>query len=595
MPTERDDSKALREAFGGSNDVSTLIQWLDDPVVGGCAAAALGAIRDPRAILPLLRAAVDGRYPSALFIDIAGTIIESLRPELSGLAEALRFVLRHEDTEALALELADAIGRGGTLRRHAIRVATWVADDDCVSSVMLALCDPVAADAAVDYLGTHVEQLRARASALGRHPAAVRRGALRAIREIGCAEDLGWVGPFLRDADPDVRAEAVRTVGAIGPGHEIDHIIEMLGDDVPEVAMTSAQVLAGTDISEHVDRVAKQARAATGYRASAAATLLANVPGLWEHEVLGEIAEKLCDSGGQAAREALALSVGLASERSRRVAAALAADEAPAVRAAVAAALIVSSDAVAREVLDQLVLDASPDVRAAAVHSLAIAGGREGSLLVSAVLDDEAPEVVCAALGALGEMRMTAFAEDVEAACGDGNPEIAVAAMRSLGKLDSALASKVAREQMSGGRPRQVRVAVAELLLAEDAESAAVMFELLGDPEPEVRAAAAAHAFRVLRAEALPLLRTLSADPSTDLAAMKALAASGDAGIEELCRLVSGDTECDRVTACAVLGGSGHARAHQALTDLLSRGGEDGPWYALLGLMGSPDGWAQVA
>ncbi|GMV50346.1 MAG: hypothetical protein NBKEAIPA_00336 [Nitrospirae bacterium] len=219
------------------------------------AAALLGSLKDPRAVLPLTRALHD--TDRAVRDAAIGALASIGEPSMMALATCLTDPALHvqEAASAVLATLADsrvfvplveALGsRDWIVRMHAAKGLGRIGDPSAVSALMPLLQDKVKAvreeaAAALAALGTAA--VAALIDALQHEEWLVR---LHAIEALGKLKSPEAVEPLLRtlfnDRDSAVREDVVRALGAIGDARAVDYLVLIMKE--PSLRLYAVEAL----------------------------------------------------------------------------------------------------------------------------------------------------------------------------------------------------------------------------------------------------------------------------------------------------------------------------------------------------------------
>jgi HEAT repeat protein len=512
-------------SIGERSAAPRLLPLLDDPLLQGAAAEAIGALGGDDAAAPLARllnephaplaavtgalAALDARSGSAngSSTNVARIVAATLAPAgLRALVAALRSVSEAE-------------------RPALVRVLGWLDGDDVDTVLAAALSEAATRDVAADAL--------------------VRRGAraVPALLEVLAREhharddDAGDAGDA-DDAGAPARRAAAAALGRLGATSAVPALVSLL-DDVPDVAVVAAGALG------HIgDRRAFE-------------PLLARLDDA--HAAVRQVAVSALHSIGH-------------RDMSARLPALLAHDS-PRVRESAARIAGYLGDASVLEPLLALCDDADDAVRRAAVEQLSRFDDPRARAALRKALEAGEPGTRAAAARALAYGLASDATPWLVAACRDADPWVRYYAARAFRRLATPDSAASLLELALHDRVPPVRIAAVEALAAlGDDERLAALRPLADDPDPAVAGPALLALGAARDTETLAALHSALTHAARvcRVAALDALGRRGDAASVDAIAVVarsSADAE-ERALALAALASIPGERAVSALVDV---------------------------
>lgn len=372
-----------------------------------------------------------------------------LDPPLSGRSIRLVFEAVHGSgpmggvcvSELKLMALRDPLGDDHALRQRLRRAVEQLADDQLAPRAMnelLAIGQP-AVPALRDALDLSNPNLAMRA--------------MRTLGELGDRGALRLVAPVATHADPEIRATALWTLGALRSSEHVDAIRAWYDASHADERDRAFDALARTGDPRALEVVMVELVDGTQARQASAVRHLAR---FGDDAVLG--VQPLLSSTVVRERAAALRALGGV--------------EVPAAAAYIEAGMV----------------DLEPDVRAAAIAALARRGGRGAHAQIASRWRSSARVERLAVAVALGDIGDRDDLETLELLAADGSHSVRVAAARSLGRLGPTATSALRRLALMGPDGGTALAAAGAFVMQPDVSPGAAAVELLGSRHPEARA-----------------------------------------------------------------------------------------------------------
>jgi HEAT repeat protein len=495
---------------------------LHDPVLGGAAAEAIGALGD-EALVPVLAAALDADGTPALAIVSALASIHARYEETCGGGAQIEDLTRRTVSNQGASRVLDFVRRAsGVELRSALLVLSWTRLPQVGAALTHLLGDATFSHDVVETLvrfGSPVVDLLV--SHLGRGAVATRRAAAVALGRIGDRRAVPALLGVLETGERDLLIPVAGALARLGDRAAFEPLLPLLGDSDPAVRQAVIGALNSIGHPDMASRICDLLSSADPNERESAV----KVAGYFGYEgcadqLLARV-EDLDERVRSAAIEHIAY---LDDPRVRPALSRALTAGTPRCRAAAAASLGHMDDAASRADLTRALADSDPWVRYFAVRSLGRSAEPDAAdALAGRALEDTAPPVRLAAIEALAATGGPRAVEILRTLAGADDPDIAVTAIRSLGTIRDADVSALLLDALRSEHPAR-REAAAQALASSVAPSAVEALQWTASADDDMRVVDAALA-------ALGDMASRRGDSEASrqaVAALVAVAAGGD-------------------------------------------------------------------
>ncbi|HLK90276.1 MAG TPA: HEAT repeat domain-containing protein [Polyangia bacterium] len=468
------------DVLGRSGDpraVLPLTELLEEPHYAGEAARALGRSGDRAAVAPLMRLLGRGVGATVRVAALALCDLRQRSAEHFGSGDRIEEAIRQAGDPAVVRHVVRALSEGDPGEQIALCFVIGTLADASAAPALLALLNgppevAAAASAALRRLGPDAEAQILKEIRDG----GTRRVLLPLISQPAAT---ALVVDCLRDADPDVRAQACETLGRMGATTATADLFPLLADANSRVAFAAMGTIQALGGRETQDLALAAARAPTARVRRSALRILAYFA---FPLALDTLFDALLDS----------------DER---------------VREAAIQGLPFFDDPRALEALLAATKTSAPRTRAAAFRAL---GQCVGDLRVSAYLikglGDPDPWVRYYACQSLGKLAFEPAAQAIGELLVDPAGQVRVAAVEALSFLSSDAALTALESAARDGEPDVRRAALVGLGVAHRAESLPVILQAVAASEPATRVVALSALSGFRAPEALKALLECAAD-----------------------------------------------------------------------------------
>jgi HEAT repeat protein len=573
------------DALSRINDpavASRLVPLLQDEMVGGQAAEALGQIGDEEAIPPLAAALDRPQGSPSSIVDALTGIHRRYADMFSGGAAHIEDQVRAAISPRGAQRLIEAATRAsGASLRQFVTVLGWLRGAAVERALAHMVGTPGAQgellEAIVRFGAPMVDRL---IEQLGSEEIETRRAAAIALGRIG---DRRAVEPLVARLDEDDRDLLVVAAGALarlGDRRAFEPLLALIGDTdlaVRQAAIGALNSIGHPEMGARMrasledgdPRVRESAVKITGYFGYASCV-----------EALLDRCRDTDETVRAAALEHIAY---LDDARGVPLLIAALANDTPRARAAAAQALAHADGPAVLDSLRRAIGDPDPWVRYFSVTSLGRLADRASlPRLERIAAEDPAPQVRIAAVGAIGDIGVASDSGAVTmlATFGEAiDDDLAIAALRALGSVRTPAALEALRRGLSAADPGR-RAAAAEAI-ARHGEAPAI--ELLrwiaaADRDPVIVRAAIGGLSRIAASaapharEAIAAIAELAGDPVRRADAIAALAQVPEAAIPRVAEALSSRDRSVRRAVVEALGRLAHPAASAYLVGALADG-----------------------
>ena len=542
-------------SIGEPSVMPRLLPLLDDPLLQGAAAEAIGALGGDDAAAPLARLLDDPQAPLAA-VTGALAALDARGGNANGASTNVARIVAATVAPAGVHALLEALRSASDAERPAMtRVLGWLDGDDVDAALVAALAEPATTATAADALVRRgARAVPALLEVLVREPGArgddgadasddgdarARRAAAAALGRLGATSAVPALVALLDDAR-DVAVVAAGALGHIGDRRAFEPLLARLDDAhaaVRQVAVSALHSIGHPDMAARLPallahdspRVRESAVRIAGYLGDASvlepllalcddtddAVRRAAVEQLSRFDdpraraTLGRALE--AGEAGTRASAARALAYDLAPDATPRLVAACH-DADPWVRyyAARAFRRLASADS-AEPLLELALCDPLPPVRIAAVEALAALGDDGWLAALCPLADDPDPAVAGPALLALGAARGAETLAALLSALTHPARVCRVAALEALGgRADAASVDALALVARGSADAEERALALAALASIPDQRAVSALVDVAEDPK---RSGAVVEALAGLSEERIAWLRPALTHP----------------------------------------------------------------------------------
>ncbi len=514
---------ACAEALGKLRDpaaVDPLLACLNQSTRGWldyAAAEALGAIGDQRALGPLLTALNRSSLREPV-LEALGKIgnADTLGPLLAGLADPIRIVrevavaataaiwrnsaeparrhiaetVRAEATDRAADALEEIlVSNSGELRKAAIMLLGWAGRERSLRKLLLLLTEEDLLDPTIRALGSlDPDRAGFLLEYLTSDNGLVRRAAAQAAGELRLAGAEDSLIALLADENGHVRSAAAEALGRLRSAKARTSLLALLRDEYASVQESAIRALGAIGDGALIDELVRDFSARDAALRRNIVLLLGHFP----DERVADLLLFAMKDAEPVVRKAVIQSLGAVPGGKSLKALLLAiTDDDPEVRMLAAEALAGSDDPHAQEALFPLLEDADLWVRAAAARGLAKGGGERAGAALTAHLETAADIFLLAIVDVLGRLRYAPARGHLLRLTTHADPEIRKAALTALGEYGGATARDAAAASLGDGH-WSVRKAAIDVLARDKSAAAQAHLARVAehDPDPIVRRAA---------------------------------------------------------------------------------------------------------
>ncbi len=577
-------------AIGGADAIAALSSRLMDESLALVAIEAMGATRDPRALLPLLDAGAQaGPLLAEPILNAIGRVLESIDDDVRPTLDMLRPAAMRIMSADVRSALERALGTPGEARIRGLRVAAWIGDPALAPGVCLAAEDPEATPLAVAFLTRDLDAVMPYLETGLKNPyPAVRLAIAEAIGVVGDARARHLIEPLLSDPNQAVCLAAIDGLAVIGDSEDAGLVVPLLASDLEETRSAAAAAVAALGIATVAERIADLAAAHSPdvRRAVARAAALAPCPG--ENPLIRDALLSLArDADARVRAEVAPALASLPTADGVSTLLTLALDEHHRVRLAAIRALRRDAGQAATRALRVACRDESPAVRAAAIRGLSRPLSAEDVPLALDLLADPDPGTVLAALRGLDALDSPDAVPALVRLIDHPADDVREAVLRTLMRIAPEQARELAAVVLSSKEAAwNVRLAAVEALVGCDgSRGGRVLIErALADPEAIVRTAAVAAVRPAFGPQAVAVLIDLLDDPVLVTAAGAEIARIGDPVVPLLAERAANSHGTRRRTLLLALGGIGSIESCATLDRLLRSEDRDERWCAIVAI-----------